>query len=138
MAKSMKSEIPLSVLDEIEDADKADDAEVEVQMYTMLDLFRHKNLALISLNIGSAFIANTLVYYGLSFNVDSLAGSVYVNNVVNGFVELLAYIVVMATLDKYGKGVNLQALKSKIIIYLSRKILAELVFGSCNLDGLLI
>ncbi len=108
MADSTNSEIPASILDKIEDdmnkQDEVDESvETKVQTYTMLDLFKYKSTALISLNIGLAFTANTLVYYGLSFNVDSLSGSVYVNNVVNGFVELLAYIVVMGTLDKFGE-----------------------------------
>lgn len=109
MADSTKSQIPASILDKIEDdmnkQDQADETDsVAVETYTMLDLFKYKSTALISLNIGLAFTANTLVYYGLSFNVDSLSGSVYVNNVVNGFVELLAYIVVMGTLDKLGES----------------------------------
>ena len=107
MAHSTKVELPDSVLDQIEDqmknSEDENDSEAAVESYTMLDLFKYRSTALISLNIGLAFTANTLVYYGLSFNVDSLSGSVYVNNVVNGFVELLAYIVVMGTLDKLGK-----------------------------------
>ena len=43
-------------------------------------------------NFKAEFKVNTLVYYGLSYNVDSLAGDLYVNNVINGAVELLAYI----------------------------------------------
>ena len=53
---------------------------------------------------------NTLVYYGLSFNVDSLAGSLYVNNVINGAVELLAYILIIFLLDVLGRKLMLGGL----------------------------
>ena len=54
---------------------------------------------------------NTLVYYGLSFNVDSLAGNKYVNNVINGAVELLAYILVIFLQNvEYGRKLMLGGL----------------------------
>jgi len=33
----------------------------------------------------------TLVYYGLSLSVGQLAGNLYVNNFISGFVEIPAY-----------------------------------------------
>jgi len=33
----------------------------------------------------------TLVYYGLSLSAGQLAGNVYVNNFISGFVEIPAY-----------------------------------------------
>ena len=59
-------------------------------------------MGMVAINIGICFLVNTLVYYGLSFNVDSLAGSLYVNNVINGLVELIAYILCMVLMDKLG------------------------------------
>ena len=58
----------------------------------------------------TVFKVNTLVYYGLSFNVDSLAGNLYVNNVINGAVELLAYIMCIALLDRLGRKLMLGGL----------------------------
>ena len=37
------------------------------------------------------FIANSMVYYGLSLNVGSLGGSVYLNNFLSGLVEMPSY-----------------------------------------------
>ena len=46
---------------------------------------------------------NTLVYYGLSFNVDALSGNLYVNNAINGLVELLSYIMCILLMDILGR-----------------------------------
>ena len=69
---------------------------------SIIDLFRYRSMGMVAINIGICFLVNTLVYYGLSFNVDSLAGSLYVNNVINGLVELIAYILCMVLMDKLG------------------------------------
>jgi hypothetical protein len=44
-----------------------------------------------------------MVYYGLSYNVVSLPGDLYVNNVINGAVELFAYVLVLAFVDTIGR-----------------------------------
>ena len=44
-----------------------------------------------------------MVYYGLSFAAGSLPGSIYINNVISGVVELVAYILTYFTLDKLGR-----------------------------------
>ena len=48
-----------------------------------------------------------MVYYGLSYNVVSLPGDLYVNNVINGAVELFAYVLVLAFVDTIGRKVML-------------------------------
>ena len=45
----------------------------------------------------------TLVYYGLSLNVESLSGNMYTNNAINGFVELLSYVMCMFCLNRIGR-----------------------------------
>lgn len=37
------------------------------------------------------FVANSMVYYGLSLNVGSLGGSIYLNNFLSGLVEMPSY-----------------------------------------------
>lgn len=44
-----------------------------------------------------------MAYYGLSYSAGSLPGNIFVNNVINGFVELVAYILCAALLDKLGR-----------------------------------
>ena len=78
--------------------------------FTILDLFRHKEMAIVSINVGVAFMVNTLVYYGLSFNVQSLAGDLYVNNAINGAVELLAYILCCVLLNILGRRLMLSGM----------------------------
>ena len=82
---------------------KKENDESKAEQYTILDLFKHKELALVSLMVGLAFCVNTLVYYGLSLNVASFAGSVYVNNAINGALELPAYLLVAISVDKFGR-----------------------------------
>ena len=37
------------------------------------------------------FVANSMVYYGLSLNVGSLGGSIYLNSFLSGLVEMPSY-----------------------------------------------
>lgn len=107
MGRKTNTEIDDQLLEKVEDdilkKDDDENEKAKAEQYTILDLFRHKSLALVSLNVGFAFLVNTLVYYGLSFNVASFAGSIYVNNTINGAVELVSYILVGFTLDKFGR-----------------------------------
>lgn len=43
----------------------------------------------------------SLVYYGLSFNVDDLAGNVYLNFALSGLVEIPAYLMATILVNKY-------------------------------------
>ncbi|CAG5108361.1 Oidioi.mRNA.OKI2018_I69.chr1.g3758.t1.cds [Oikopleura dioica] len=102
LGKQTNREIDDSLLDKVE-ADILAKNDKESEEYTILDMFRHKNMASVSANVGFAFFVNTMVYYGLSFNVASFAGSIYVNNTINGLVELLGYVLVAFTLDRFGR-----------------------------------
>jgi len=41
-----------------------------------------------------------MVYYGLSLNAGSLAGDIYLNNFLNGLVEVAAYVVTSLSMDR--------------------------------------
>lgn len=75
----------------------------ENQTFTIMDLFRHREMGFVSINIAICFLVNTLVYYGFIFNVGTLSGSLYVNNVLNGLVDLMSSIFCMVFVDKIGK-----------------------------------
>ena len=102
LGKKTNCEIDDNLLKKVEaDIFKNDDE--KIQEYTILDLFRHKKLALASANLGFAFLVNSLVFFGLTFNLVSFSGSVYVNNTINGLVGLAGYALVMLTIDKLGR-----------------------------------
>jgi len=114
-SKKTKSELVETDLDDFEQklqetTEKATNASSDDKQFSIIDLFRDCRMGLVALNVGIAFMVNTLVYYGLSFNVDSLAGNLYVNNVINGAVELLAYIMCILLLDKLGRKLMLGGL----------------------------
>ena len=45
-------------------------------------------------------LVTSLVYYGLSFNVDDLAGNIYLNFALSGFVEIPAYLLATVLVNK--------------------------------------
>ena len=54
--------------------------EVETtKKFTIVDLFRYQKLTFITIILAYGFVANSMVYYGLNFNVDSLSGNLYLN-----------------------------------------------------------
>lgn len=42
----------------------------------------------------------SLVYYGLSLNAGNLAGNIWLNNALNGLMEIFGYVVVTLTMDR--------------------------------------
>ncbi|KRT86152.1 membrane transporter [Oryctes borbonicus] len=74
---------------------------------TVLDIFRHSNLRKRSMIIFFDWFANSLTYYGLSWNTNNLGGNVYLNFVVSGAVEIPAYIFLIFTLNKWGRKIIL-------------------------------
>ena len=110
-AKKTGTELSEKFLDDFEVSfSKEKTSEVSSnKTFSIFDLFRHRKMGMVAMNIGCCFLVNTLVYYGLSFNVDSLSGNLYVNNVINGVVELLAYFLCMGLMDRLG-------MRSKLLI----------------------
>ncbi|GJQ67658.1 Orct [Trypoxylus dichotomus] len=74
---------------------------------TILDIFRHPNLRQRSLIIFFDWFANSLTYYGLSWNTNNLGGNDYLNFVISGAVEIPAYIFLIFTLNKWGRKIIL-------------------------------
>ena len=116
-AKKTGTELSENFLDEFE-VNISEEKTTEVssnKTFSIFDLFRHRRMGMVAINIGVCFLVNTLVYYGLSFNVDSLSGNLYVNNVINGAVELLAYFLCMGLMDRLGMKSNLSIIKIRIV-----------------------
>ena len=49
------------------------------------------------------WITNTLVYYGISFHTDRLAGDPYLNFFLSSVAEALSYVACEFTLEKFGR-----------------------------------
>lgn len=47
--------------------------------------------------------ANSITYYGLSWNTSNLGGNDYLNFVVSGAVEIPAYLFLIFTLNRWGR-----------------------------------
>jgi len=75
--------------------------------YSFLDLFKHKQMRSVILKMMFCWFATALVYYGLSLNAGSLSGNIFINNALNGCIELVAYFFVQYTIDILGRRVLL-------------------------------
>uniref|UniRef100_H2XXG9 Major facilitator superfamily (MFS) profile domain-containing protein n=1 Tax=Ciona intestinalis TaxID=7719 RepID=H2XXG9_CIOIN len=53
---------------------------------------------------------NSMVYYGISLNAGALAGDIFVNNALNGVMEIAAYVIVIAFMDITGRRFMLTAM----------------------------
>lgn len=53
--------------------------------------------------MGFIFLANSMVYYGLSLNVGSLGGSIYLNNFLSGLVEMPSYAFAQVAVETVGR-----------------------------------
>jgi len=83
---------------------KADEVEVK---YSTVDLFRHKGTRMVTLNVMFNWFVNTLVYYGVSLNAGSLAGDLFLNNTLNGVMEMASYVAAAFLLDRIGRRYTL-------------------------------
>ncbi len=63
------------------------------ELFTLWHLFSTPGMRRISIVMIFAWFVNSLVYYGLSLNTNSLAGDPYLNFFLSGAVEIPAYIV---------------------------------------------
>jgi len=91
----------------INEDERKKEADVETRTYTTLDLFRLPRTRLVTLNLCFNWFVESLVYYGVALNAGSLPGDLYVNNVLNGCVEIAGYIIIFLTMDRLGRRVLL-------------------------------
>lgn len=81
-------------------AKAADPKEKRARIY---DVFKHPNLRKRALIIFFDWFANSITYYGLSWNTSNLGGNDYLNFVVSGAVEIPAYTFLLLTLNRWGR-----------------------------------
>lgn len=105
VAKENKVTIPKEVIDSIGDDQKVVEktSETDVKKPTLIDLFRYPNLRKKTLIIFLSWLVNSLTYYGLSWNTNSLGGNYLLNFVISGAVEFPANIFLLFTLNRWGR-----------------------------------
>lgn len=69
----------------------------------LMDLFRLPNLRFRALNMAYNWFANSLVYYGLAFNIGTLPGNPFLMSFLNGLAEVPGYLLLVLLLDKTGR-----------------------------------
>jgi len=86
----------------------SEEDEVETTNHTVLTLFTSGTpLLMVTLNFCFQFITIVMVYYGLIFSAGDLPGDIYMNNIINGLVEVAAYIPTFFLLQIWGRRVLL-------------------------------
>nr|CAB3266135.1 organic cation transporter protein-like [Phallusia mammillata] len=100
-AKNNKKEITEADWKEAEVA--ATDAQLLNKKYSSLDLFKPRLMRLITFNCMYSWLVTAMVYYGLSLNAGALAGDIFINNLLNGAMEIVGYLFCQFTMDRLGR-----------------------------------
>ncbi|XP_076819926.1 organic cation transporter protein-like [Clavelina lepadiformis] len=107
MARRNGNTLSVDVWDRAQKAAELNDEEDDLENYSPIELFRRPRMRLVTFNMMFNWFVNSLVYYGLSLNVGELAGDDFINNTLNGLVELVAYFFIILTMDRWGRRVLL-------------------------------
>ncbi|XP_061396833.1 organic cation transporter protein-like [Musca vetustissima] len=108
-AKVNNVTIPQEVYENLidESAEKKNDAEAnkndKAAAASVFDLLRYPNLRRKTLIIFFDWFVNSGVYYGLSWNTNNLGGNVLLNFMISGAVEIPAYLLLLFTLNRWGR-----------------------------------
>ncbi|XP_078489501.1 organic cation transporter protein-like [Ciona intestinalis] len=78
--------------------------------YSSIDLFRTPAIRWVTFKLILSWFVNSMVYYGISLNAGALAGDIFVNNALNGVMEIAAYVIVIAFMDITGRRFMLTAM----------------------------
>ncbi|CAL1535389.1 unnamed protein product [Lymnaea stagnalis] len=92
---SNKTKLPVGAVD-AKTADEGPQAKI-------WNMFTHRVLFIRTFIIFFNWLAVNLLYYGLSLNIDNLAGSTYLNYLILTMVEFVAYIMCLLLLDRTGR-----------------------------------
>ncbi|XP_078493967.1 organic cation transporter protein-like [Ciona intestinalis] len=78
--------------------------------YTIIDLFRHRGTCIITIKVMFNWFVNSFVYYGISLNAGALAGDIFVNNTLNGVMEIGSYVFCILLMDRIGRRILLSGM----------------------------
>ncbi|OWF41581.1 organic cation transporter protein-like [Mizuhopecten yessoensis] len=102
MARFNKLEYPTQLMEDIRlHLDKSD--ALSVRQYTFMDLVATPRIRARSLILFYLWFAVAVGYYGLSLSVTSLPGNKYFNFATSGSVELVAFILVVIIIKRFGR-----------------------------------
>nr|XP_039261237.1 organic cation transporter protein-like isoform X1 [Styela clava] len=73
------------------------------EKYTFLDLFKPKKMRMITICINICWFVSFMTYIGLSLNVGSLAGNIFLNNAFNGVVSVVCSIFLIFTINRISR-----------------------------------
>ncbi|KAH8247008.1 hypothetical protein KR032_006819 [Drosophila birchii] len=106
-AKENRVEIPNEIyeqlVDEVAEKKKQDELTASQPAATVFDLLRYPNLRRKTLLIFFDWFVNSGVYYGLSWNTNNLGGNQLVNFMISGAVEIPGYVLLLFTLNRWGR-----------------------------------
>ncbi|KAH8382651.1 hypothetical protein KR009_004637 [Drosophila setifemur] len=106
-AKENRVEIPNEIyeqlVDEVAEKKKQDALTASQPAATVFDLLRYPNLRKKTLLLFFDWFVNSGVYYGLSWNTNNLGGNQLVNFMISGAVEIPAYVMLLFTLNRWGR-----------------------------------
>ncbi|XP_064550514.1 organic cation transporter protein-like [Drosophila montana] len=106
-AKVNRVEIPSEIYDQLieEAAEKKRKEELAAAepSASVFDLLRYPNLRRKTMLIFFDWFVNSGVYYGLSWNTNNLGGNQLVNFVISGAVEIPGYLLLLFTLNRWGR-----------------------------------
>ncbi|XP_016952790.1 organic cation transporter protein [Drosophila biarmipes] len=106
-AKENRVQIPNEIydqlVDEVAEKKKQDELTANQPAATVFDLLRFPNLRRKTLLIFFDWFVNSGVYYGLSWNTNNLGGNQLVNFMISGAVEIPGYVLLLFTLNRWGR-----------------------------------
>ncbi|XP_016944470.4 organic cation transporter protein [Drosophila suzukii] len=106
-AKENRVHIPNQIydqlVDEVAEKKKQDELTANQPAATVFDLLRFPNLRRKTLLIFFDWFVNSGVYYGLSWNTNNLGGNQLVNFMISGAVEIPGYVLLLFTLNRWGR-----------------------------------
>ncbi|XP_033747267.1 organic cation transporter protein-like [Pecten maximus] len=106
MTKYNKLEYPSQVMEDIKlHLDKSEAS--SVRQYTFMDLVATPRIRTRSFILFYLWFAVAVGYYGLSLSVTSLPGNKYFNFATSGSVELVAFILVVIIIKRFGRRISL-------------------------------
>nr|XP_009861187.2 organic cation transporter protein-like [Ciona intestinalis] len=92
-----------------EEIEKAKESTSE-RKYSTLDLFRYRGTFIITIKVMFNWFVNSFVYYGISLNAGALAGDIFVNNTLNGVMEMGSFVLCILLMDRIGRRILLSGM----------------------------
>jgi hypothetical protein len=97
--KKIIKSIPKKLMEEIQKMDYFLDSR-SCSHHLISDLFKNKEMTIITFIIMFQWLVNTMTYYGLTFGAGDLPGSVILNNTIGGVMEIGSQLLLILLMDR--------------------------------------